>query len=278
MAYGTDGITIGSYTRPLTPPHKNGRVPLFFNFCWHNVSAMCEVCKKIVNTTYSAKVSNYMLEDAQRMVDSDEGLFFSQDAFPYTNPIIYLEPRVAVPKPTRYYQSIFIDNNMLNNNWTSGSMRGIGFDGENIVLLTKFVKKQIGSPEKLNYYFLATLNKSELNIAEKNNEIRISFDGSVNGTNIKNRQVEDHHLKFEFIHQHNDNAIIPKSRLASSAVYSKSIARRGKNILSRFEEYTVTVMHFAPHPILMQVHNELGINSTLEFQRMVYSILKSHLF
>lgn len=260
-------------------PTQNGRVPLIFLiFSAHNVYYMCEVCDKLASTAYSNKISNYMLEDAQRIVNSKEGIFFSQDVFPYTNPLLYLEPRVAVPKPTRYYQPMFVDNNMLNNTWTSGCMRSVGFSGNNILILTKFVTKKIGEPEKLDYYVLAKLNKSELSITEKNNEIRISFDGIINGTNIKNRQVEEHELKFDFIHQHNDNAILPKSRLASSRMYSKSIARAGRGILSRFEEYSVTVMHFAPHPIISQMHKELGFETALELQRKVYDILKSHLF
>ncbi|MGB9635306.1 MAG: hypothetical protein ACPL0A_02400, partial [Candidatus Micrarchaeia archaeon] len=228
---------------------------------------MCDLCKRLANTHYPTKISQYMLEDVERMLKTENVLLFSQETFPYIEPLLYLEPRVAMPKPTRYYQSMEIDGKALRLDWSSGAMRAIGLKNNEIVVLTKSVIKQTGQPERFNYYFLAKLKKDELDISETNNEIKISYKGNVSGINLKTRKMENHELSFSFIHQHNENAFIPKSRLTSSSLYSKSTGDKGQAILSRFEEYAVTVMHFAPHPMILQVHKELGFETPLDLQR-----------
>lgn len=238
---------------------------------------MCEFCKKVAGSSYGSKISQYMLEDIERMIKTENNPMFSQRDFPFIEPLVYLEPRVAMPKPTRYYQPMSVDGKMLRLDWSSGSMRALGFGNGKIVLLTKSVIKRAGEPERLNYYFLAELDKSELNVKERGNELTVSFRGNVHGINIKNRGMEQHAVEFTFIHQNNERAFVPKERAAASAIYGKSTRAGGQEIASRFENYAVTVMHFAPHPLLLYSYKELGFASPLELQRGMYGVLREHL-
>ncbi len=240
---------------------------------------MCEYCSKLSSAaTYSSKLSQYMLEDIERMMKTEDALLFSQADFPYIEPLLYFEPRVALPKPTRYYQGIRIDGMEMRQDWASGAMRSIGFKNGKIILLAKAVTRKIGEAEKLDHYFLVQLGKEELKISERNNEITIAFDGNVEGMNIKTRKMESHTLTFSFTHEHNEKAILPDSRIAASGIYGGTSRVMGKQaIMSRFENYSITVMHFAPHPLLLYSYKELGFESAMEFQKKVYDILKMHL-
>lgn len=219
-----------------------------------------------------------MLEDTERVMNSNTSLLFSQKDFPYIEPIMYFEPRVALPTPTRYYQGMLIDGKEMRLDWSAGSMRAIGFKDGKIVIVSKAVNKNIGEPERLDHYFLVELNKEELKVSEINNEIRIEFDGNVEGMNVKTHKMENHSLKFSFVHQHNEKAILPQSRISSSKLYSgESRVMSKQAILSKFENYSITVIHFAPHPLLLYSYKELGFESALEFQKKVYDIIKTHL-
>ena len=88
--------------------------------------------------------------------------------------------------------------------------------------------------------------------------------------------MESHAVSFSFVHQHNDNAFILKSRVASSPLYNRGAAGPRRRMLGS-SEYEVTVMHFAPHPLLMNLFKELGFKSKLEMQKAVFGIMREHL-
>ena len=243
---------------------------------------MCYTCSKLNNNAYTGALSKYMLEDVQRLVNTENGtenhLLFSQADFPFLEPFLYLEPRVALPKPTRYYQGIKVDNRELRTDWSSGSLRALGFKDDRIVLLTKAAVKSIGEAERLDHYLLLKLSKNEVKVSEANSTITISFNGHADGVNIKSRKTEGHDIEFLFQHHNNENAIVPIAAINASAVYGGKVRVQGNTpILSRFENYSVTVSHFAPHPIILQLHKELGYESALAMQRGVGAILKQHL-
>ncbi|MEM0438375.1 MAG: hypothetical protein QXU54_03700 [Candidatus Micrarchaeia archaeon] len=239
---------------------------------------MCELCAKIATTQYSSRLSQYMLADAERLQHSNGSLLFTQKEFPYIEPVLLFEPRVALPKPTRYYQQVLVDGKPLRADWSSGATRAIAFRNGKMVFLSKAVSKQAGESEMLDHYFLVELAREDLAVSEKDNTLTIAFEGKVDGVNPRTRKPEQHALSFSFVHQHNEKAFLPEARVASSAVYSgASRVQSQQQSLSRFENYSVTVMHFAPHPLLMQSYKELGFQSGLEFQRKVYNVLKAHL-
>ncbi|MCX8206000.1 MAG: hypothetical protein N3H30_02095, partial [Candidatus Micrarchaeota archaeon] len=219
----------------------------------------------------------YMLADAERLQHSEGSLLFTQKEFPCVEPLLLLEPRVALPKPTRYYQQALVDGKPLRCDWSAGSMRALAFRDGKIVFISKAVSKETGGAEALDHYFLAELAKEDVTVSERESSLTIAFDGKVEGINPRTRKPEQHALSFSFVHQHNEKAFVPEARVASSAVYSGALRVQSQQQLSRFENYSVTVMHFAPHPLLMQSYRELGFQSGLEFQKKVYDVLKAHL-
>ncbi|MEM3363977.1 MAG: hypothetical protein QXS93_00515 [Candidatus Micrarchaeia archaeon] len=244
---------------------------------------MCDVCNKISSPGYSSAIGKYMLEDVQRLMNISNGeteprLLFSQVDFPFIEPLIYLEPRVALPKPTRYYQGIRIDSQEMRLDWSAGSTRALGLKNSTVILLCKAATKKPSEPEKLDHYFLIKLGKGELKVSEANSIFTISFKGHVDGMNIKDRKIEGHDIEFSFQHHHNDNAIVPTVSVGASAIYGGKMRTAGSTqVLSRFENYSITVSHFAPHPLMLQSCKELGFNSPIEMQRAVYGMLKWHL-
>jgi hypothetical protein len=260
-------------------------LPTFLNFKPPILDAgthMCDICAKLSNSNYSGVLSKYMLEDVQRLMNTENAIsqpvLFSQTDFPFIEPLLYLEPRAALPKPTRYYQGMKIDAKEMRLDWASGSMRAFGFKNDNVFLLSKAAVKKIGEPERLDHYMLMKLEKGDLKITEANSVATISFKGHIDGLDVKSRKMEGHDVEFSFQHHNNENAIVPAAAVSASAVYGgKGRVQGGTQILSKFENYSITVSHFAPHPLLIQAHKELGFNSALEMQRGVYGMLKQHL-
>ncbi|MCX8200045.1 MAG: hypothetical protein N3G76_01095 [Candidatus Micrarchaeota archaeon] len=205
-------------------------------------------------------------------------LLFSQADFPFIEPLIYLEPRVALPKPTRYYQGMRVDSREMRLDWSAGSMRALGLKNSTIVLLCKAACKKAGEPEKLDHYMLIKIGKGELKVSEANSVLTVSFKGHVDGMDIKGRKIEGHDVEFSFQHHNNDNAIVPAQAVSASAIYGgRGRVSGSTQVLSRFENYSITVSHFAPHPLLLQSCKELGFGSPIEMQKSVYGILKWHL-
>ncbi len=223
-----------------------------------------------------------MLEDVQRLMNTENAisqpLLFSQGDFPCIEPLLYLEPRVALPKPTRYYQGMKIDAKDMRLDWASGSMRAFGFKDDYVFFLSKAAVKKIGEAERLDHYALLKLEKNELKVTENNAVMTIAFSGHADGVGIKSRKIEGHDVEFSFQHHNNENAIVSAAAVSASAVYGgKGRVQGSTAILSKFENYSITVSHFAPHPLLIQAHKELGFNSALEMQRGVYGMLRQHL-
>lgn len=258
---------------------------------------MCETCSKLRTSAYSGIISKYMLEDVQRLMNTNDNymatkpedsgaardntyapLLFSQEDFPFIEPLLYLEPRVALPKPTRYYQAMRVDGKDLRMDWSSGSMQALGFKDGSVILLAKAVVKNMGEAERLSHYVLAKLRKDELKTTEASNVLTIAFKGHMDGIDIKSRKIEGHDIEFSFRHHNNENAIVPVAAVSASAIYGgKARVQSSTAILSRFENYSITVPHFAPHPLLLQAHKELGFGSAMEMQKAVYKMLKQHL-
>jgi len=86
-----------------------------------------------------------------------------------------IEPRVAMLKPTRYYQNLRIDEELKRLDWSAGSTRALGFNKNRIIFISKAVMKNVGEKEKIDHYVAIELNKNDLNITEENNMLTISL-------------------------------------------------------------------------------------------------------
>jgi len=176
-------------------------------------------------------------------------------------------------KPTRYYQNFNVDNELKRLDWSAGSTRALGFSKKGIYFISKAVIKEIGKPEKMDHYVAIKLNKNDLNITEENNMLNISLNKEIEGKNIKTNNIETHNLEFSFNFLNNERAIMPKA-MAERSMYGRSSVSQTSQIISKFENYTITVVHFAPHPILIQYFKDFGFEGPIDFQRNCYNILK----
>lgn len=222
---------------------------------------------------YSTKIINYLSMDTERINTSDSNCLFTNLEFPLKEPYLFFEPRVAMIKPTRYYQNLLIDGELRRLDWMEGSTRAIGFNRKGIIFLSKAVLKNIGEKERLDHYVAVKINRNDLSIKEENNMLTISMNKEFTGRNIKNNLSEMHRIEFNFNFLNNERAIMPK-HMAERSMYGRSSVSQTSTIISKFENYTITVFHFAPHPILIQYYKDFGFEGGIDFQRNCFSILK----
>lgn len=222
---------------------------------------------------YSQKIIDYLKMDVERVKTSNSNCLFTNLEFPLNKPYLFFEPRVAMIKPTRYYQNLTIDGELKRLDWMGGSTRALGFSKEGIIFVSKSVLKDIGEEERLDYYIAVKLNKEDLSINEENNMLTISLNKEFSGRNIKTGLNETHRIEFNFNFLNNERAIMPK-HMAEKSMYGRSSISQTSQIISKFENYTITVLHFAPHPLLIQHYKELGFEGPIDFQRNCFSILK----
>jgi hypothetical protein len=222
---------------------------------------------------YSNKIINYLKMDIERINESESNCLFTNLEFPLNESYLLFEPRVAMLKPTRYYQNLRIDDELKRLDWSAGSTRALGFNKNRIIFISKAVMKNVGEKEKIDHYVAIELNKNDLNITEENNMLTISLDKEVNGKNIKTGLNEKHKITFSFNFVNNERAIMPK-HMAKRTMYGRSSISQTSQIMSKFENYTITVLHFAPHPILIQHYKEFGFEGPIDFQRNCFSMLK----
>jgi len=225
-------------------------------------------------SNYSSHIIEYLKQDVTRVQNSDKStLIFTNIEFPLNSPYLLFEPRVPMLKPTRYYQNFNVDGELKRLDWSAGSTRAIGFNGKKIIFISKAVSKEIGDVEKMDHYVAVELNKNDLQIKEEENVLTLSLNKEINGKNLKTNVEEKHKLEFSFIFANNDRAIMPKA-MAQQSMYGRSSISQTSQIISKFENYTITVLHFAPHPILIQNYKEFGFEGPIDFQRNCYNIIK----
>jgi hypothetical protein len=222
---------------------------------------------------YSNKIIEYLKLDVERVQDTETNCMFTNLEFPLNEAYLFFEPRVAMIKPTRYYQNLTIDGELKRLDWSAGSTRALGFKKNKVIFISKAVVKEIGEKEKMDHYIAIEINKNELEINEENNMLNISFDKEVKVRNLKNKNEETHKIEFSFNFLNNERAIMPK-HMAERTMYGRSSISQTSQIISKFENYTITVLHFAPHPILIQHYKEFGFEGPIDFQRNCFSILK----
>ena len=224
-------------------------------------------------TEYSKKIIEYLNLDIERVNQTENQIIFSNIEFPIKEPLLLFEPRVPMIKPTRYYQNFLIDGELKRLDWSAGSTRALGFSKRGIYFISKAVITEIGKPEKMDHYVAIEINKKDLHITEQNNMLNISLNKEYIGKNIKTKNEEKHLFEFSFNFLNNERAIMPKT-MAEKSMYGRSSISQTSQIISKFENYTITVLHFAPHPILIQHYKDFGFEGPIDFQRNCYNIIK----
>lgn len=222
---------------------------------------------------YSNKIIDYLRMDTERIETSESNCLFTNLEFPLKESYLFFEPRVAMIKPTRYYQNLKIDEELKRLDWSAGSTRALGFNENKIIFISKAVVKDLGEKERMDHYVAVELKKEDLQISEEENVMSISLNKEINGKNIINGNDETHKIEFDFKFVDNERAIMPK-HMAQRTMYGRSSISQTSQIISKFENYTITVLHFAPHPILIQHYKEFGFEGPIDFQRNCFSILK----
>ena len=222
---------------------------------------------------YSKRIIEYLKLDVDRVNVSKSNCLFTNLEFPLNEPYLFFEPRVAMIKPTRYYQNLNIDRELKRLDWSAGSTRALGFNKKKMIFISKAVTKNIGEDEEMDHYVAVELNKRDIKISEENNMLNISHNKEHTMKNIKTGVEETHNIEFSFNFLNNERAIMPK-HMAEKSMYGRSSISQTSQIISKFENYTITVLHFAPHPLLIQYYKDFGFEGPIDFQRNCFSMLK----
>ncbi|HIH22558.1 TPA: hypothetical protein HA238_02425 [Candidatus Micrarchaeota archaeon] len=264
---------------------------------------MCEFCDKTKETPQYLRLIEEMLStDAKRLENtktpqaisafSSAGKnVFSTVNLPSKIEHPLFEPRAAYAVPNNYYQPLVVNGEQTGRSFAHGATRSIFFSGKYLMLLSKTVTHTEGF-EFFTSYLLAHFEKKELrvNIAGGNGNdghgedasFEIAADVEKPAKNLVSGKTEKIRIQFNFIHQPVKNRIVSSERVMSSTQLKNAYGKYGAGLGTKMasvdmEGYAITVPHFAPHPYLLQLHNEFGFGSPKEMQERASEYFKTHL-
>ncbi|MEM3030339.1 MAG: hypothetical protein QXH27_01260 [Candidatus Micrarchaeia archaeon] len=276
---------------------------------------MCELCDKAkASPTYQSQLKDWFARDVGRLAATRAqaadnptlaNSFLSNLGFPPDVSMPLFEPRISTPSPSNYFQNAFVDGVRLHSGWTHDCARSVGFfENGDLLFITKAVARSVGMPEYFFYLYVIRFEKAkgEFNLSvDASGKAVMEANSQKGGTNILSGSPASHLFSFSFQHFPTNNAILPKERAATyyaqraaahapgrasqptapgfggvppSAAAPRALPARTSG--SSFEEYVVTVPHFAPHPYLLQAYQELGFASRMELQNAVSKFFKDH--
>ncbi|MEM2974651.1 MAG: hypothetical protein QW112_03455 [Candidatus Micrarchaeia archaeon] len=237
---------------------------------------MCELCEKVkFDNEFNGRMSDLYtkLNDRLKTTRKDseaakDAIAFSTMPFPLINFAIF-EPRMPLQLPSSFYQNLLVDGKRLRNDWSTGWMRFIGFQGTSLFLVSHAFKKH-EEREILLHTFMVEFGKGEWTASEEENKITISVRNiEKQGINFLTDLEARHTFSFSFIHQDTGHAMIPRDRVESSSLV--------KPLAFDYTSYVVTVPHLAPHAFLHQDWKKHGYGSAMDMQNAVTGMLKSHI-
>lgn len=202
------------------------------------------------------------------------------------------EPLAAFPNPQTYYQPLYVDGEKLRNDWQSGWTRSIGFlpDG-NLLLHTKAVERGRFEPgaDTFQHLYAVVFKPEELQIDYSPPKFTIRADEvKKEGVSLIGNTAASHTFSFAFSHLAIEKSAMRADAIRQSA-FLRQVLRRGKTEdeaakdkgitqapKSDFEKFSITTLHYAPHPLLMRGFREMGYENRFALQMDVPKFLDEH--
>jgi hypothetical protein len=187
--------------------------------------------------------------------------FISSVKLPLPSHSVVFEPHRAYSVPTNYYQSLIVDGIKLEDNFTSGSFRGLVFFDNSALLLSSHVINSHGAEYAL-HYVAAHFAKSELSMKNEAGNMEISFSGEKSAKCTITGETKKHSIKFSFAHSVIGNRMVSPEKALESDLVKNYIKRFGDAnaylTSSRLMGFTITSPFILPHPYAFRFCKELG--------------------
>jgi hypothetical protein len=250
---------------------------------------MCNVCERAKTPLYEALTARMLVEDEARLsysraMDAQLGAIgrsvYSSLNWPLKIAQPLFEARAAYAVPNNYFQNLTVDEERLGNGFSHGAMRSLFFAGGRLILFSKAVNFH-DAKEFFTSFILIHLEKGEYEAAVDESGIRITAQVEKPMLNLISGKAERKRIAFSFAHQKVAGRIVSKEQVATSSRFREVYGKYGgvsmKTGSIDMEGYAITVPHFAPHPYLLQLHEQFGYESNRQFQEHVEDYFRAHL-
>jgi hypothetical protein len=187
--------------------------------------------------------------------------FISSVKLPLPSNSVVFEPHRAYSVPTNYYQSLIVDDIKLEDNFTSGSFRGLVFFNDKVLLLSSHVINSHGEEYAL-HYVAAHFAKPELSIRNDAGNMEISFSGEKSAKNTLTGETKKHNIKFSFVHSVIGNRMVSPEKALESDLVKNYVKRFGDAnaylTSSKLMGFTITSPFILPHPYAFRFCKDFG--------------------
>lgn len=194
----------------------------------------------------------------------EKSRFISSVKLPLPSHIVIFEAHKPYSVPTNYYQGLLVDGIALEDNFTSGSFRGLVFFGDSILLLSNHAINSHGSDYSL-HYVAVHFSKDELTISKEAGSLTVSFSGEKTAKCMTTGESAKHAIKFSFTHSTIGNRMITPEKAMESDLVKNYVKRFGDAnaylTSSKLMGFTITTPFILPHPHAFRFHKELGFES-----------------
>lgn len=240
---------------------------------------MCKICGFLACSGFEKKMTDALKREESRMgpsLHANESILLKTTQEPLREQLLshpIFEVRVGHPTPLRYYQDLYIDGERWPIVWRHDSFRTITVLEDGALLL---LSKHPAPYERMyTHYIVAVIEKGryeyilEPGVAGNGSStpgfITIRFDGTLSVKNLKNKNIEEHHVSFAFF----NHPFHYVSKRESMTTVMKEAHRFGKlkTALSKFEDYVVTVPHYSLHPYMLNEYKRCGYKRRTTMQK-----------
>jgi hypothetical protein len=202
--------------------------------------------------------------DLPLIKEQEKSRFISSVKLPLPGNILIFEAHKPYSVPTNYYQGLRVDDIPLEDNFTSGSFRGLVFFKESVLLLSNHAINSHGE-ERALHYIAVHFSRDELGIAKDGANATISFSGEKSAKNITTGKTEKHAIRFSFTHSLIGNRMIDPAKALESDLVKNYVKRFGDAnayiTSSKLMGFTITTPFILPHPHAFRFYKELGFES-----------------
>ncbi len=252
---------------------------------------MCNLCEKAKGIPgYLGLVSKMLEEDMARLENTKKAAqemsflnnkLYTSIKWPIKLPYPMFDARAAFSVPNNYFQNLYLDSERLGVIFTHGAMRSLFFAGERLMLLSKTVNPR-GTRDFFTSFVLLHLEPGEYSHKTAGDgTLTISADVEKPMKNLVTGEAERKKILFNFIHRPVKGRIVTREKVLTSAQFRNVYAKYGgaqlKSASIDMEGYAITVPHIAPHPYMLQFHEQFGYLSNRDLQEHVIDYFRGHL-
>jgi hypothetical protein len=250
---------------------------------------MCDVCERAKTPAYGALIAKMLEEDEARLAYSRTMAaqlavigksVYSSVNWPLKLAYPFFEARAAYAVPNNYFQNLTVDGERLGNSFAHGAMRSVFFAGGRLILFSKAVNFR-DAKEFFTSFILLHLDREEYESQVDESGIRITAQVEKPMLNLITGMTQMKKIAFSFVHQKVAGRIVSREHVATSTRFREVYGKYGGVSMNAgsidMEGYAITVPHFAPHPYLLQMHEQFGYESNRQFQEHVEDYFRAHL-